>query len=323
MSDTVSLTKHTKPLWKNEDWFGNARYAFCRTFLHHSSTQIGLHANEFYELNIITEGDAIHAVNGITYEAPAGSICFTHPGTEHGFLCKENTTIFHALIRDGFFERYEHELRSFTGYTLLFEVDPYIRLESGESLQLCLTQDQFAILSSVIRELLRIEGGNYEGKETLKNSAMLYMIGTLSSFTKDMEKWGQNRKSNPYAVQIGRNMEYIRLHCRDHLTIDMLAEQLAMSTATYQRQFQSIAGCTPIRFLTRCRMAQARRYLAYSTRTITEVAMDCGFYDTSHFIRTFLKSEGINPSEYRTLYFHNAKYPSCTICSQPAAGGNK
>lgn len=317
MGETISIAKHSQPLWKNEDWFGNGNFEFCRVFLHHSSGQIGLHSNEFYELNIVTEGHATHLINGNTYDAPLGSVCFIHPNTEHGYDCKENTTIFHALIRYGFFERFENELRSLPGYTLLFEVDSYLKLQSNESLQFCLLKDQFAILSSVIRELLRMEGVKYEGKETLKNSAMLYLIGSLSSFTKDMGKWSQSRKLSPYAIQIGRNMEYIRNHCQEHLTIEMLAKQASMSISTYQRQFQIIAGCTPIRFLTRCRMAQARRYLAYSNCSVAEIAVNCGFFDSSHFIRTFVKNENINPSEYRSLYFDNAQYPSCTICSMP------
>ena len=92
-----------------------------------------------------------------------------------------------------------------------------------------------------------------------------------------------------------------------------------MARSTYARNFCMVAGCSPMRFLMRCRMAHARRLLCYTLQPVTQVALECGFYDTSHFIHSFVKSEGKTPAEYRALYYHNASYNVCTICRRQGA----
>ena len=47
---------------------------------------------------------------------------------------------------------------------------------------------------------------------------------------------------------------------------------------------------------------------------ITGVALECGFYDASHFIHAFSQLEGCTPSDYRALNYHKAPYSVCSIC---------
>ena len=52
-------------------------------------------------------------------------------------------------------------------------------------------------------------------------------------------------------------------------------------------------------YLTGVRIREAKRLLLETQMTISEVALAVGYSSASFFIRSFKKTEGISPSEYR------------------------
>lgn len=305
---------HDVPEWTTQSYFGSNPLEYCHTYFHRLQGTLGMHSCTFYELNIVVDGSTVHHVKQASFDAPLGSIFFVPPGIPHGYVSEGGAVIFHALIRPEFFVRYEADLRNLSGYTLLFEVDPYLRNESQISLPIHLTEETYGTISPILEALIRNEHEQNPDHEMLKNIGFLYLICQLSSLASSLKILGKPQ-DNPYALQIAHSMEFIRMNVHQHLTIDALARQACMARSTYERHFTLVAGCSPIKFLKRCRMANARRLLCYTTMPITSVALECGFYDTSHFIHTFSQSEGCTPSDYRTLYYHKAPYNVCTICN--------
>lgn len=309
------ISKHIKPIWRFEDWFSDhIQDEFCHTYIHRMASQIGLHSNDFYELDIIIEGQATHVIKGKSYSAPLGYVCFIPPHVEHGFIGK--AVIFHALIHYDFFDRFEHELRSVSGFALLFEVDPYLRLQGKHATPICISKELFDEISPVIGELVKEEASKHKYRETMKNIELLYIITHLSAFASKYKVENRIDKSDPYYFQIESCMEYIRNHCKEDITVEKLTEKMTMSRSSFLRHFSDVAGCTPMRFLVQCRMALARQKLVYSDMSITDIALECGFYDASHFTHAFQKNDGISPTEYRLLHKGNQQYYLCTICAQ-------
>ena len=58
-------------------------------------------------------------------------------------------------------------------------------------------------------------------------------------------------------------------------------------------------GVTPITYLTRYRLKQARALLEAGQRSITEVALAVGFADSAYFSRVFQREVGVSPSAYQ------------------------
>ena len=52
-------------------------------------------------------------------------------------------------------------------------------------------------------------------------------------------------------------------------------------------------------YVTRRRIAYAKYLLRTTGRNIAEIATECGFFDQSHFTRTFGRLEGLSPLKYR------------------------
>lgn len=94
--------------------------------------------------------------------------------------------------------------------------------------------------------------------------------------------------------------EFIKEHCLEHLTLNDVALTVGVHPVTLAREFRRYYECTIGETVRRKRIAFARRELLKPDLTVTEIALAAGFYDQSHFARTFRKLTGLSPAQYRT-----------------------
>nr|WP_319514589.1 helix-turn-helix domain-containing protein [uncultured Cohaesibacter sp.] len=100
-------------------------------------------------------------------------------------------------------------------------------------------------------------------------------------------------------------LEQIKLYLRDNLantdlTLDSIAKEQNVSIRTLSRLFAG-SGTTPMGWLQSLRLQFAYKALAeQKARNVTEVALDYGFKDLSHFGRSFKKEFGITPKSLLT-----------------------
>jgi AraC family transcriptional activator of mtrCDE len=82
-------------------------------------------------------------------------------------------------------------------------------------------------------------------------------------------------------------------------TIEMLAQQSAMSRATYARAFGALTEDSPMTLLTRIRMQLAGMLLTRTAKSIAEIADDVGYQSESAFSKKFKDTYGVGPGAYR------------------------
>lgn len=78
-----------------------------------------------------------------------------------------------------------------------------------------------------------------------------------------------------------------------------LARRVGMSLNNFYTLFREETGTTPKHYLLNLKLEQSRRELLYSHKTITGIALDCGFADRYCFSKAFKKFYGFSPAEYR------------------------
>ena len=82
-------------------------------------------------------------------------------------------------------------------------------------------------------------------------------------------------------------------------TVPELAALAGMSPSHFSRVFKSAFGTSPIDWLRRERISQAKRRLADTSDDIKEIAEQVGYADRYFFSKDFKKHTGFTPSQFR------------------------
>lgn len=98
---------------------------------------------------------------------------------------------------------------------------------------------------------------------------------------------------------VRRAMAYIHEHYAGELTRDDLAQHVNASEGHLARCFRQETGMTPMAYLNRYRVNQAKTLLTTTNRSITSVALAVGFSDNNYFSRVFRQEVGCSPLAYR------------------------
>ncbi len=93
---------------------------------------------------------------------------------------------------------------------------------------------------------------------------------------------------------------YIHGHYTEKLERRELAALAALSEGAFSRFFHSRTGRTVPQYVNELRVGRAcRLLLEFPGRTVSDVALDCGFDNLANFNRRFLAARGVAPSVFR------------------------
>ena len=96
-------------------------------------------------------------------------------------------------------------------------------------------------------------------------------------------------------------MVYIQEHYAEPLSRQEIAVHVGLSDDYLTSCFHKELGLTPVAYLNRYRVQQARQLLKNTHKSITEIALDVGFSSSSYFSRIFRRETGMSPEAYRRL----------------------
>jgi AraC family transcriptional regulator len=78
-----------------------------------------------------------------------------------------------------------------------------------------------------------------------------------------------------------------------------LARVAGLSAGHFSRAFRRRFGITARAYLASRRISLAKERMLKTDSPLSEIALQCGMADQSHFIRTFRRIEGVTPSQWR------------------------
>jgi AraC family transcriptional regulator len=102
--------------------------------------------------------------------------------------------------------------------------------------------------------------------------------------------------------EIEKAIDYMHQNFGEKLTVKKLAKLVNMSESNFIRTFKQETQFAPIEYLIKLRIDKAKKLLRGRTKTITEIALQCGFNSNSHFSSCFVKQLGSTPTDYQNLY---------------------
>jgi AraC-like DNA-binding protein len=106
----------------------------------------------------------------------------------------------------------------------------------------------------------------------------------------------RRRKSQ---VRLSRAIGYIKKHLAENIRRDVVARKSGLSPGHFSHLVSDETGRTFRELVATYRVRHACHLLAHTRRSLSEIALDCGFADQSYFTKIFRKISGKNPLQYR------------------------
>ena len=147
-----------------------------------------------------------------------------------------------------------------------------------------------------LRALLSLLRKPSVNEEALRCRAMLVAI-LLSE--RGLKKMPCMPGGNRYGKGIRATTLYINDHFDWPLTLDGLARMAGHSKSSFIAVFKGANGLTPMAYVQKLRINQAKFMLERAKPSIERVAAQCGYPKVSSFSAQFKRVCGITPSEYR------------------------
>ena len=99
--------------------------------------------------------------------------------------------------------------------------------------------------------------------------------------------------------RVRKAMLLIERNLANPLSPDFVARHVGLGTRQLERLFRTELGTSPAGFALTLRLAHARQMLLATPLPVSEIALECGFVNRSHFARSFAKAYGMTPSRLR------------------------
>jgi AraC family transcriptional regulator len=103
-----------------------------------------------------------------------------------------------------------------------------------------------------------------------------------------------------YAARMNRVIDHIQKHLNDQLELEHLAAIACFSPFHFHRLFRAWIGETLHAFVHRLRLKRAAEELVFNrSKSITAIALDCGFSGSSFFARAFKEAFGVSATAWK------------------------
>ena len=258
--------------------------------------RIGMHMQEFFEINIITRGRGKHHIEENCLDAEVGDVFIIPPMVRHGYTGGEGFDVFHLIMSDKFIAKNMNELKMLPSFFILFTAEPLVRTKAEEGLHLKLGAEQFGEIKPLLDQMRNFPDTKISFCSLVRSGLALAVIALLcKAYTENNETPTENRKDSSFINAIS----YIHENYHEKLSIDKLAEIARLSRSSFVHKFKAICKTTPLEYINERRIKEAEHMLLNTKLSLLDIAFKCGFYDASHFSRTFLKLRGVSPSVYR------------------------
>lgn len=103
----------------------------------------------------------------------------------------------------------------------------------------------------------------------------------------------------PAHARLAPILAYVCDHLEEDLKVAALAKMAQLSLPHFCRLFKRTMGLSPYRYILLQRISLAKTLLDESALSLSDIALQCGFYDQSHFNLQFRNHTGATPQGYR------------------------
>ena len=292
------LNKAIKSHYEYTDVFEQSPFCWIRAFVK-ESYNIEMHSQAFYEINIIIRGEGIHYIEDKRIAVKRGDIFVIPPRVHHGYSSNPELDVYHLLIHEQFFIRYNDELEAQSFYHELFQIEPLMRADGTCNLHLQIDDDKFNLIKESMNNLVKWSSLTDNKSIVLSNTLALMVIIILCDLYHEHHQNLLPRKAYRVDTNFMNSISFIYDHYSQKITTKQLAEIAFLSRNAYILRFKRVMHTTPACFIMDYRLKKAKELLIQTNMSILDIASHTGFYDLSHFSRSFIKRNPYSPMLFR------------------------
>ncbi|HVT84321.1 MAG TPA: AraC family transcriptional regulator [Chitinophagaceae bacterium] len=252
--------------------------------------KLGIWSNNNY-FAFISSGKKAWKTIYNTYEVNEGDILFIKKGANltHQFFDDTFCAVF-VFIPDDFIKTFLKKNPSFLNASQkdLSGQDAVLRVEQDELLE---------NYYHSIRSYLSLSQKPNENLLILKFEELLFSL-----FSNE-----KHRDLTDYFISLCQDQTYHMSRVMEenfayNLKLEDYAQLCHMSLSTFKKTFKQYYHTTPAAWLQQKKLELAYRRILNTDVTISQVSLECGFEDPSHFIRVFKQKYYLTPLQFRQTH---------------------
>ncbi len=243
------------------------------------------HSHEYWEFPVIMSGSYKHSIGTSTAFVEKNTAYLIRPSDIHKWEKKTSKASMINILMKDTFVRYICSQFSDTLYENLVNQQPYIQLTLDDKQ----TAELFGNIYSLQENINDEKAYNYISKIIAFFIFTRVTQLTLTTFD-NKPRWFSNLLQQAHIMG---NRKW---------KVEDLSDFSGYSQGHLCRVFNEYLGCTPIQYLTRIKMTHACNYLAFSDLSITAIAFELGYTNSSHLNHIFKQHYSMSPMQYRKMH---------------------
>lgn len=138
-------------------------------------------------------------------------------------------------------------------------------------------------------------------KEEYYHNLLNAILAQNNESLKIADKLALKKKST--REEIYRRLLYARnfmdCHYVENLTLKEISSVAMLSENHFLRNFKRVYNSSPFQYITRLKIADAKRQISETDKSITDIALNLGYSSLSNFSYYFKSMVGLSPAEFR------------------------
>lgn len=259
---------------------------------HKNSRPDTFHWHSYFEITYVQEGQGNYSVNGQEYMMKPGDIIIFNNVEAHGWkLMGEDMKLLVMIFSPEFVAE---KLSVFDSEYL----KPFVERGSNFKNRIGSEEPVSHEIRKGIREIYAEWQQQKEGYPLMIKANILRILTMLIRTYQDESKSGEMLKEKKSAMKrLEQAISYIDHHYSEKITLDEVAAAAYMSSNYFSSYFRKVTGISFSEYVTRIRISHARELLRDTDKSVTEIAMECGFHNISNFYRLYKKQVGKPPRD--------------------------
>ncbi|UUZ81094.1 AraC family transcriptional regulator [Paenibacillus sp. P26] len=160
---------------------------------------------------------------------------------------------------------------------------------------------QYTVLPRISALSGKLQRLAYLEEQTLSRNKWQHQL-IFQQILQDLAAVQPPGSSSPAVRVAEQAATYLRIHYKEHISYEQLGLALNFHPAYISRCMQKVFGLTPLEYVTRYRLEQAKLMLLNTDLPIGRIAEETGFNQVSYFGACFARQEGMTPRTYRKQY---------------------